>query len=102
MIIFGSIMQIRTSLTILITNFSQLIYGFLSTLSLDKIENSNYHYIDIVSKHDNENIITMRNVNFSYNRIKDNALNSINLQFKKIKHIYLMVKMEVVRVHLQI
>ncbi|MCW7763421.1 ATP-binding cassette domain-containing protein [Photorhabdus luminescens] len=85
MIIFGSIMQIRTSLTILITNFSQLIYGFLSTLSLDKIENSNYHYIDIVSKHDNENIITMRNVNFSYNGIKDNALNSINLQFKKNK-----------------
>ncbi|QTL40394.1 ABC transporter ATP-binding protein [Xenorhabdus budapestensis] len=85
MIIFGSIMQIRTSLTTLIANFSQLIYGFLSTLSLDKIENSNYRYVDIVSKNDNENIITMRNVNFSYNRMKDNVLNSINLQFKKNK-----------------
>ncbi|MDE1482078.1 ABC transporter ATP-binding protein [Xenorhabdus bovienii] len=83
MIIFGSIMQIRTSLTILIANFSQLIYGFLSTLSLDKIENSNYHYNDIVFINDNENIIFMKNVNFSYSESKDNVLNSINLKFKK-------------------
>ncbi|PHM37560.1 ABC transporter ATP-binding protein [Xenorhabdus innexi] len=84
MIIFGSILQIRTSLTILIANFSQLIYGFLSTLSLDKIENSNYHYNDILFNNTNDdNIIFMRNVNFSYNESKNKVLGNVSLKFKK-------------------
>ncbi|NHB60036.1 ATP-binding cassette domain-containing protein [Photorhabdus sp. RW14-46] len=89
MIIFGSILQIRTSLTILIANFSQLIYGLLSTLSLDKIENSNYHYNDIVFRNDDENIIFMKNVDFSYSESKDKVLDNINLKFKK-NHTYIL------------
>ncbi|MBS9423266.1 ATP-binding cassette domain-containing protein [Photorhabdus caribbeanensis] len=83
MIIFGSIIQIRTSLTMLIANFSQLIYGFLSTSSLSNMVNLNYKYNNIESVGEEKYIIIMKDVGFSYHESRGRVLNEINFIFKK-------------------
>lgn len=86
-ILFASILQIRTSLTTIISNFSEVIYGYKASLFIFKLDDL-LRKGEVKNKSFDQNI-NFKNISFSYNGINSIFFN-LSLSFK-INNTYFIV-----------